>query len=256
MDKYEIIDTIGEGYGIVRTYGTVYKARHKQTGVKFAIKKFKESEDDEHVKKTAIREIRMLKLLKHPNIVTLYEVFRQNKKLYLVFEYVDRTLLEDIENNSNGLDTEQVKKVMYQLLKAISYCHHANVPLTQVIHRDIKPENILITRNGILKLCDFGFARTLTSKSGRYTDYVSTRWYRAPELLVGDTQYGKEVDVWAIGCLFAELFTGVPLFPGDSDIDTLHHIMRLCGASLPEKHVQAFYKNPLYEGIEVCSHIE
>lgn len=130
MDKYEIIDTIGEGYGILRTYGTVYKARHRQTGVKFAIKKFKESEDDEHVKKTAIREIRMLKLLKHPNIVTLYEVFRQNKKLYLVFEFVDRTLLEDIENISNGLDTQQVKKVMYQLLKAISYCHHANVPLT------------------------------------------------------------------------------------------------------------------------------
>lgn len=116
-----------KGITLHRTYGTVYKARHKQTGVKFAIKKFKESEDDEHVKKTAIREIRMLKLLKHPNIVTLYEVFKQSKKLYLVFEYVDRTLLEDIESNTNGLDSQEVKKVMYQLLKATSYCHSVNV---------------------------------------------------------------------------------------------------------------------------------
>ena len=118
---------MGKGISLHRTYGTVYKVQQKQTGIKFAIKKFKESEDDAHVKKTALREIRMLKLLKHPNIVTLYEVFRQNKKLYLVFEYVDRSLLEDIENNTNGLDFLQVKKIVYQLLKAISYCHNVNV---------------------------------------------------------------------------------------------------------------------------------
>ena len=90
------------------------------------------------------------------------------------------------------------------------------------MHRDIKPENLLISKNGVVKLCDFGFARPMKSETTyQYTDYVSTRWYRAPELLVGDAAYSGTVDVWAIGCIFAEIFNGMPLFPGDSDLHTL-----------------------------------
>eukprot|EP00996_Jenningsia_fusiforme_P001991 NODE_283_length_2528_cov_15.299314_g261_i0.p1 GENE.NODE_283_length_2528_cov_15.299314_g261_i0~~NODE_283_length_2528_cov_15.299314_g261_i0.p1 ORF type:complete len:560 (-),score=87.08 NODE_283_length_2528_cov_15.299314_g261_i0:457-2136(-) len=134
---------------------------------------------------------------------------------------------------------------MYQLLKGVQYCHENNI-----VHRDIKPENILISKQGILKLCDFGFARTLAGQGAKYTDYVATRWYRAPELLVGDTEYGKPVDIWAIGCNAAELSNGIPLFPGESDIDQLFHILR-CFGRLTQRQVEIFRSNPLYVGIEL-----
>jgi len=211
MENYETLGTIGEG-----TYGVVLKARHKETGQIVAIKKFKESDEDEQVRKTALREVRILKQLKHDNIVNLIEVFRRKSKLHLVFEYVERTILEDLERNPDGMDPIETKKCLWQLLRSIEYCHAHNI-----IHRDIKPENLLVSRNGVLKLCDFGFARTLAGPGARYTDYVATRWYRGPELLTGDTQYGKPVDIWAIGCMLPEMASGAPLFPGESDIDQL-----------------------------------
>ena len=105
----------------------------------------------------------------------------------------------------------------------------------------------------MLKLCDFGFARSLAGFGSKYTEYVSTRWYRAPELLVGDAQYGKAVDTWSIGCILAEMITGLPLFPGESDIDTLHHIMKICGERLPAKQVSAFRNNPVYSDTDLPS---
>ncbi|KAJ3335289.1 Cyclin-dependent kinase-like 3, partial [Kappamyces sp. JEL0680] len=119
-----------------------------------------------------------------------------------------------------------------------------------VIHRDIKPENILVSLHGVVKLCDFGFARTLAGPGAKYTDYVATRWYRAPELLVGDTEYGKAVDVWAAGCIFAELLTGQPLFPGDTDIDQLYRIMKSLG-QLTQRHTEIFLRNPLFVGVRI-----
>lgn len=101
------------------------------------------------------------------------------------------------------------------------------------MHRDIKPENILVSPNGVIKLCDFGFARFTNSVNESCTDYVATRWYRAPELLVGDARYGKAVDVWAVGCLYAELITGDALFPGESDVDQLYRITKVLGKFLP-----------------------
>lgn len=130
-----------------------------------------------------------------------------------------------------------------------------------IIHRDIKPENLLISKSGVVKLCDFGFARPMRKEEGyRYTDYVSTRWYRAPELLVGDAAYTETVDVWAIGCIFAEIYNGMPLFPGDSDLHTLQLILETITADdtennrqiqeLSKKQRTAFRMNPLFDGMK------
>ena len=158
-----------------------------------ACRKFKESEDDEIVRKTTLREVKILRMLKHPNIVSLLEAFRRKGKLYLVFEYVHNNLLEVLEEKPNGLDPELVRRYIFQLCMAIDWCHN-----NDVIHRDIKPENLLVNPDHTLKLCDFGFARTVQHSGQHLTDYVATRWYRAPELLLGSTKYDMTVDssVW------------------------------------------------------------
>jgi cyclin-dependent kinase-like len=142
MENYEFLEKIGEG-----TYGEVFKAKHLETGKQVAIKKFKDSYDDEYVRKTALREIRILKELKHDHIVNLIEVFRDQGKIFLVFEYVDRTVLDEIESNPNGLNEIEAKKIVWQLLRSVAFIHDHNI-----IHRDIKPENLLLSKNGILKM--------------------------------------------------------------------------------------------------------
>eukprot|EP00071_Canis_lupus_P026487 XP_022260044.1 cyclin-dependent kinase-like 4 isoform X1 [Canis lupus familiaris] len=239
MEKYEKLAKIGEG-----SYGVVFKCRNKTSGQVVAIKKFVESEDDPVIKKIALREIRMLKQLKHPNLVNLIEVFRRKRKMHLVFEYCDHTLLNELERNPKGVADGVIKSVLWQTLQALNFCHKHNC-----IHRDVKPENILITKQGIIKICDFGFARILIPGDA-YTDYVATRWYRAPELLVGDTQYGSSVDIWAIGCVFAELQTGQPLWPGKSDVDQLYLIIRTLGKLIP-RHQSIFKSNQFFHGISI-----
>uniref|UniRef100_A0A0D9RIX0 cyclin-dependent kinase n=1 Tax=Chlorocebus sabaeus TaxID=60711 RepID=A0A0D9RIX0_CHLSB len=240
MEKYEKLAKIGEG-----SYGVVFKCRNKTSGQVVAIKKFVESEDDPVVKKIALREIRMLKQLKHPNLVNLIEVFRRKRKMHLVFEYCDHTLLNELERNPNGVADGVIKSVLWQTLQALNFCHTHNC-----VHRDVKPENILITKQGIIKICDFGFARILSIPGDTYTDYVATRWYRAPELLVGDTQYGSSVDIWAAGCVFAELLTGQPLWPGKSDVDQLYLIIRTLGKLIP-RHQSIFKSNRFFHGISI-----
>jgi len=240
MERYENLGLVGEG-----SYGMVLKCRHKDTGQLVAIKKFLESEEDKMVKKIAMREVKMLKQLQHDNLVNLIETFRRRKRLYLVFEFVDHTVLDELEKCPNGLDENTCRKILWQVLKGTEFCHHHNI-----IHRDIKPENILVSKSGIVKICDFGFARTLAQPGEAYTDYVATRWYRAPELLVGDTKYGRAVDIWAVGCLLSEMLTGEPLFPGDSDIDQLYHIIR-CFGNLTPRHKEVFQRNPLFVGMRL-----
>ncbi|XP_069320854.1 cyclin-dependent kinase-like 1 isoform X3 [Eulemur rufifrons] len=240
MEKYEKIRKIGEG-----SYGDVFKCRNRDTGQIVAIKRFLESEDDPVIKKIARREIRMLKQLKHPNLVNLLEVFRRKRRLHLVFEYCDHTVLHELDRYQRGVPEHLVKSITWQTLQAVNFCHKHNC-----IHRDVKPENILITKHSVIKLCDFGFARLLTGPSDYYTDYVATRWYRSPELLVGDTQYSAPVDVWAIGCVFAELLSGVPLWPGKSDVDQIYLIRKTLGDFIP-RHQQVFSTNQYFSGVKI-----
>ncbi|XP_037068133.1 LOW QUALITY PROTEIN: cyclin-dependent kinase-like 2, partial [Pollicipes pollicipes] len=241
MDKYESLGIVGEG-----SYGVVVKCRHKESGQIVAIKKFLEGEEDAQVKKIAMREVRMLKRLRHENLVNLIEVFRRRRRLCLVLEFVESTVLDLLEaKEEGGLEPAAVRSYIFQLLRGLEFCHTQNI-----IHRDIKPENVLISNLGVVKLCDFGFARPLAGPGENCTDYVATRWYRAPELLVGDTRYGREVDVWAAGCLFAEMLTGDPLFPGDSDIDQLYLIIQTTGP-LSKAHVELMSNNPALSGLRL-----
>ncbi|XP_069705463.1 cyclin-dependent kinase-like 2 isoform X2 [Periplaneta americana] len=239
MEKYEHISVVGEG-----SYGLVMKCKHRESGQLVAIKKFIETEEDQTVRKMALREIRMLKKLRHENLVNMIEVFRRKRRFYLVFEFMDHTILDELENNTSGLGDELSRQYIFQVLRGIEFCHNNNI-----VHRDVKPENVLVSQLGVIKLCDFGFARLLAHPGETYTDYVATRWYRAPELLVGDTKYGREVDIWAVGCLFAEMMSGDPLFPGDSDIDQLYQIIKLLG-KLSHRHQQLVARNPMFKGLK------
>mmetsp|Transcript_13418 Transcript_13418/g.32904 ORF Transcript_13418/g.32904 Transcript_13418/m.32904 type:complete len:805 (+) Transcript_13418:252-2666(+) len=240
MNKYEVVGVVGEG-----AYGVVLKCQNKETGELVAIKKFKESEDDDIVRKTTLREVKMLRMLRQENIVQLKEAFRRKGKLYLVFEFVDKNLLEVLEMFPNGIEPDVVTVVVWQLVKAIEYCHAHDV-----IHRDIKPENLLMNmEDRTLKLCDFGFARTMSKNASELTDYVATRWYRAPELLLGSTRYGKPVDMWAIGCIMGEILDGQPLFPGETEIDQLFIIQKMLGAITPEQ-MEMFMRNPRFMGLK------
>ncbi|GFR73214.1 cyclin-dependent kinase-like 5, partial [Elysia marginata] len=220
------------------------KCRHKENGEMVAIKKFKDSEENDDVRRTTMRELKMLRALKQENIVELREAFKRKGKLYLVFEYVEKNMLELLEPHPNGVPYEKARSLTYQLCKAVMWCHARDI-----IHRDIKPENLLISKDGVLKLCDFGFARNIAGGSnGLYTDYVATRWYRSPELLIG-APYGKAVDVWAIGCIMGELSDGQALFPGDSEIDQLYVIQKIMG-QLPDDQMRVFQKNPRFHGLK------
>ena len=239
--KYEVIGVVGEG-----AYGVVYKCKNKETGQFVAIKKFKETED-ELVQKTMRRELKMLQMLKHENCVDFQDAYSHKGNLYLVFEYVEKNLLEVLEESPNGLSPKLIKSFVYQMCKAISYLHSNNM-----IHRDVKPENLLIDENMKLKLCDFGFARKIlldknNNNINPMTDYVATRWYRSPELLLSGGVYGPEVDYWAVGCIMGELADGNPMFPGENETDQIDCIIKVLG-NLPEEQVNMFYQNPIYNG--------
>uniref|UniRef100_A0A672HXV0 Cyclin dependent kinase like 5 n=1 Tax=Salarias fasciatus TaxID=181472 RepID=A0A672HXV0_SALFA len=199
--------------------------------------------ENEEVKETTLRELKMLRTLKQENIVELKEAFRRRGKLYLVFEYVEKNMLELLEELPNGVPAEKVRSYIFQLIKAIHWCHKHDI-----VHRDIKPENLLISADDVLKLCDFGFARNLSEGTdANYTEYVATRWYRSPELLLG-APYGKAVDMWSVGCILGELSDGQPLFPGESEIDQLFTIQKVLGP-LPPEQMKLFYNNPRFHGL-------
>ncbi|KFO88872.1 Cyclin-dependent kinase 3, partial [Buceros rhinoceros silvestris] len=181
--------------------------------------------ETEGVPSTAIREISLLKELKHPNIVRLLDVIHGQKKLYLVFEYLNQDLKKYMDSFQTGeFPLSLVRNYLYQLLRGVSFCHSH-----RVIHRDLKPQNLLINEAGAVKLADFGLARTFGVPLRTYTHEVVTLWYRAPEILLGCKYYSTAVDIWSVGCIFAEMMTSKALFPGDSEIDQLFRIFRTLG---------------------------
>ncbi|KAK6337213.1 Cyclin-dependent kinase catalytic subunit [Orbilia javanica] len=224
MENYERIDKIGEG-----TYGVVYKARDLRHGGRFvALKKIRLEQEDEGVPSTAIREISLLKELNtNENIVRLHNIVHADgHKLYLVFEFLDMDLKKYMETIPKGvpLDPGLVKKFMSQLCSGVKFCHGR-----RILHRDLKPQNLLIDSNLNLKLADFGLARAFGVPLRTYTHEVVTLWYRAPEILLGSKQYSTGIDTWSIGCIFAEMVTRRPLFPGDSEIDEIFKIFSILG---------------------------
>ncbi|KAL7751464.1 Cyclin-dependent kinase catalytic subunit [Sorochytrium milnesiophthora] len=215
---YQQIEKVGEG-----TYGVVYKARHRVTGRIVALKKIRLDHDDDGLPSTSIREIALLKELHHPNIVSLDEIIHGDSQLYLVFEFLDYDLKKHLDATP-VMSPHVVKSFMYQLLRGIAHCH-----ARRILHRDLKPQNLLIDSRGQLKLADFGLARAFNLPLRVYTHEVITLWYRPPEVLLGSKMYSTGVDLWSVGCIFAEMMTRTPLLPGDSEIDQLFRIFRLRG---------------------------
>jgi len=198
MERYQKMEKIGEG-----TYGVVYKAKDRVTGEIIALKKIRLEAEDEGIPSTAIREISLLKELQHPNIVKLYDVIHTERKLTLVFEFLDQDLKKYLDVCDGGLELPILKSFLYQLLTGVAYCHHH-----RVLHRDLKPPNLLINREGQLKLADFGLARAFGIPVRSYTHEVVTLWYRAPDVLMGSRRYSTPVDIWSVGCIFAEMANG------------------------------------------------
>lgn len=225
-EDYEKIEKVGEG-----TYGVVYKARHKKSNKIVALKKIRLENEDEGVPSTAMREISILKELRHPNVVYLRDVHLTESRLYLVFEFLSMDLKRYLDNlpEEEFIDKMLLKSYLYQILEALLFCHKR-----RVIHRDLKPQNLLIDSNGVIKLADFGLARAFIIPVRPYTHEVVTLWYRAPEVLLGCPRYATPVDMWSVGCIFAEMATKRPLFHGDSEIDQLFRIFRTMGTPTEE----------------------
>jgi serine/threonine protein kinase len=217
------IEKLGKG-----TYGSVYKAQKRDTNEFYAIKKIKLDVDTEGIPSTALREIAILKKLKHPNIVRIQDLAISDKKIELCLEFCPfdlRKYMDHYKDNSKIYNLVTIKSIMFQILKAVDHLHSR-----KILHRDLKPQNILICDQTLItKIADFGLSRVYAIPIRPYTKEVLTLWYRAPELMLGLNQYSTGLDMWSVGCIFAELIIKKPLFAGDSEIDQLYKIFRVFG---------------------------
>jgi len=220
--RYEKTEKLGEG-----TYGVVYKAHDRLKNEVVAVKKIRLENEHDGIPSTALREIAILKDLAHPNVVKLKDVvfLPMNQKLSLVFEYVEYDLKRYLKSLSQPLSHNKIKSLVSQLLEGIVHCHNR-----RIIHRDLKPQNLLIdSATGTLKIADFGLARAFSVPIRTLTHEIETLWYRAPEVILGQKVYSLGVDIWAIGCIFCELYERKPLFMGDSEIDQIFKIFQFHG---------------------------
>jgi serine/threonine protein kinase len=224
MDTYTKLDKLGEG-----TYATVFKGKSRLTDNLVALKEIR-LEHEEGAPCTAIREVSLLKDLKHNNIVTLHDIVHTDKALTLVFEYLERDLKQYMDDCGGILSMNNVKIFLFQLIRGLGYCHSR-----RILHRDLKPQNLLINETGELKLADFGLARAKSVPTKTYSNEVVTLWYRPPDVLLGSTEYSTPIDMWGVGCIFYEMASGRPLFPGSTVEDELHLIFKVLGTPTEDK---------------------
>merc|ERR1719350_728497 len=218
LDAYIKLEQLGEG-----SYATVFKGFSNLTKQVVALKEIR-LQEEEGTPFTAIREASLLKELRHANIVTLHDIIHTKTSLTFVFEFLSTDLSQYLEKNPGGLSSRNVRLFLFQLLRGLAYCH-----ARRVLHRDLKPQNLLINERGELKLADFGLARAKSVPTKTYSNEVVTLWYRPPDVLLGSTQYSTPIDMWGVGCIFYEMASGRPLFPGSTVEDELHLIFKVLG---------------------------
>ncbi|GMY15573.1 protein IMPAIRED IN BABA-INDUCED STERILITY 1 isoform X2 [Fagus crenata] len=222
-DAYEKLEKIGQG-----TYSSVFRARDLETGRIVALKKVRFDNFEPESVRFMAREILILRRLDHPNIIKLEGLItsRLSCSIYLVFEYMEHDITGLLSCPDIKFSESQIKCYMKQLLSGLEHCHSRGV-----MHRDIKGSNLLVNNEGILKVADFGLANFSSSGHRQpLTSRVVTLWYRPPELLLGSTDYGASVDIWSVGCVFAELMLGKPILQGRTEVEQLHKIFKLCGS--------------------------
>ena len=234
MERYKIIKSVGDG-----TYGVVFKATNTANGEICAIKKMK-TKFKSWEECLSLREIKSLRKFSHNNIVKLKEAFRVNDELHLVFEYLEENVYQLIKDKTDPLPEAQIRSIIYQVLSGLAYMHKHGF-----FHRDLKPENLMVTRD-VCKITDFGLAREIRSRPP-FTEYVSTRWYRAPEIVLRSTNYNSPVDIFALGCIMAELYMLRPLAPGSNENDQMLKFCSVLGtpsmSSWPEGYKLASQMN-------------
>eukprot|EP01017_Pseudomicrothorax_dubius_P021359 TRINITY_DN2303_c0_g2_i5.p1 TRINITY_DN2303_c0_g2~~TRINITY_DN2303_c0_g2_i5.p1 ORF type:complete len:251 (-),score=57.90 TRINITY_DN2303_c0_g2_i5:29-781(-) len=219
VKKYEILQKLGKG-----AYGIVWKVMDKRTRQILALKKIFDAFQNATDAQRTFREVMILQELDHENIIKLSNVIRaeNDKDIYLVFEYMETDLHAVIR--ANILEDIHKQYIIYQILKCLKYMHTG-----ELIHRDLKPSNVLLNSECLVKTADLGLARSVAYREEGtppiMTEYVATRWYRAPEILLGSQKYTKGVDMWSLGCILGELLLGKPMFPGTSTLNQLDRIM-------------------------------
>ncbi|KAF7128625.1 hypothetical protein CNMCM5793_003413 [Aspergillus hiratsukae] len=255
---FEFLGKLGEG-----TFGEVYKARSKKDGSIVALKKILMHNEKDGFPITALREIKLLKMLSHRNILQLKEMAverskgdgRKKPSMYMVTPYMEHDLSGLLENPAVNFTEPQIKCYMLQLLEGLKYLHG-----NRILHRDMKAANLLISNNGILQIADFGLARPYDEpppqpgKGGGeakrdYTTLVVTRWYRPPELLLQLRRYTTAIDMWGVGCVFGEMFKGKPILAGSSDLNQAQLIFNLVGTPT-EENMPGWSALPGCEGVK------
>jgi len=219
LSRFTTVSVLGQG-----AYGKVYKARDTQSGLFIAMKKTLHNFEREGVPTTVLREICLLRELTHPHIVNLKDIVVTERRLYLIFEFVESDLRKFIRAQEGPIPAMQVKRIMYQTLEGVCFCHSR-----RIMHRDLKPENILISEDQTIKIADFGLARAFQIPMRPYTNEVQTLWYRAPELLLGATEYSVGIDMWSVGCILADLLKKEPLFRANNEQAQFNEIMKVMG---------------------------
>ncbi|XAR69181.1 Cyclin-dependent kinase [Bertholletia excelsa] len=247
MERYKLIKEVGDG-----TFGSVWRAINKQTGEVVAIKKMKRKyySWEECVN---LREVKSLRRMNHPNIVKLKEVIRENDILYFVFEYMECNLYQLMKDRAKLFSEAEVRNWCFQVFQGLAYMHQRGY-----FHRDLKPENLLVSKD-LIKIADFGLAREINAQPP-YTEYVSTRWYRAPEVLLQSPIYNSAVDMWAMGAIMAELFSLRPLFPGSSEADEIYKICSVIGTPTESEWSEGLdlasaisYQFPQFTGVHLSA---